>query len=243
MLILVVLPGRRRGQVEAKEVARMPDLGRTPGSVIMQNTVEVDLLWNTAGGKAVRNILHATVATAFTATPTISQAVFAAITSGATWTAYAAFLHSTAQMAGVQIKDVRNANSAYAVSTGLAVAGTGAGAALPAGVAAVCNLKTLFAGRHYRGRVYLPGLDSSALVAATGIFLGTFQTAAQNWMALVQSALNTSGMTLAIGQPARLAYTGRKGALHPATPSGSTAVNQMIVRLQPFEQRRRNLVA
>lgn len=221
----------------------MPDLGRTPGPVIMQNAVELDLLWLTAGGKAVRNILHGTVATGFTATATISQAVFAAISTGATWTAYAAFLHSTAQLTGVQIKDVRNANSAYALSTGAAVSGTGAGAALPAGVAAVANLRTLNSGRHFRGRVYLPGLDSTALVAATGIFLGTFQTAAQNWMGLVQSAMNTSGMTLAIGQPARLLYTGRKGAVHPATPSGSAAVTQITVRLQPFEQRRRNLVA
>jgi hypothetical protein len=219
---------------------RAKDGGRIGGPVYVATAVEVDLVWNIAQNKQVRNILHGIVG-AFSPSVAISQAVYAAIIASAAWTAYKPYVNSAAQFAGVWIKDLRGPVSyPYYKSSGAATAGTGAALQLPPGVAACVNLSTLFAGRNARGRVYLPGLDSASMNTTTGLFLAAFQTAAQNFITAVQTALTTSSITLAVLNPARAAYTGRTGTVHAARNAAILAVNaNSMERLVASSQRRR----
>lgn len=222
----------------------MPDLGRIAGPIVIPTAVELDLVWNLASGKQVKNVLHGIVAGGFAATAPIAQAVYAAIIASGSWTAWAAFLHTTAALAAVNLRDMRAFNMPVVTSTGAATAGTGAGLALPPGVALVVTERTAFAGRGFRGRAYLPGLDSGALVAATGASSAAAGTAALNFMTAVQTAMTASGIALAIAEPARNAYAGRKGRAIPARAAGITAVTSMVVRLTALtSQRRRSYVA
>lgn len=223
----------------------MADPGRIPGPVIIPNAIEVDLLWTLASGKTgIKNVLHGQVAGGFTPTATIAQAIYAAIVGSAQWTAYAPYLHTTASFVGVQLRDLRTANNPFVASTGAATAGTGAGSALPPGVSIPITLRTASAGRGFRGRLYLPGLDSATLVAGTGAILAAAVTAAVNFVTEVQTALTAQSITLSIAQPARQAYTGRKGRAIPARGANIANVTSIVNRLATFtSQRRRSYVA
>lgn len=222
----------------------MADPGRIAGPVQIPNCIEVDLVWNLASGKQVKNVLHGQVAAGFNATAAVAQAIYAAIIASGQWTAWAAFLHTTASLAGVNLRDLRTLNMPVVTSTGAATAGTGAGTALPPGVSSTVTLRTASAGRGFRGRVYLPGLDSSGITAATGAMTAGAQTAAVNFITEVQTALTASAITLSIAQPQRQAYTGRKGRAIPARAANVVNVTSITSRLLALtSQRRRSYVA
>ena len=222
----------------------MADGGRIPGSVVIPNCVEIDLVWNIEPSKQVKNVLHGQVAGGFTLTAAVLQAIYAAIIGSAQWTAYKVYVNAGCSLQGVWGRDLRTANMPLLTSTGAATAGTGAGLALPAGTAAVVSLKTASAGRANRGRIYLPGLDSGVLNTTTGQFLAAFQTAAANFIGEVETAMTASAITHSIAQPARQQYTGKKGAVHLARPAGLVNVTSAAMRnLQPYSQRRRQYVA
>jgi hypothetical protein len=220
------------------------DLGRIPGPMVIPNCIEVDLLWNLASGKQVKNVLHGQVAAGFTATAAVAQAVFAAVLASASWTAWRALINSNAQFAGIQLRDLRTANMPFVTSTGVAVAGTGVATALPPGVSLVISERTAQAGRGFRGRIYLPGLDSAAVTAATGAATPAANTAAVNFVTAVSTALTASAITLSIANPARQAYTGRTGRAIPLRPNGVINVTSIVARLTALtSQRRRSYVA
>lgn len=221
------------------------DAGRVKGAITFTNGIEVDLLWNLANGKlGVKNVMGGIVAGGFVATSTVAQAVYAAIIASASWTAYVPYIHSTAAFAGVQLRDLRQANNPFVKSTGTATAGTGAATALSSGLAIVVNLPTAFAGRSMRGRVYLPGIDSSAEIAGTGLVLAAAVTAAVNFVTAVQTALTASSITLAIKQPGRQQYNGVTGTLHLIRPANMQQVTTPQSRTAFFgSQRRRSLTA
>jgi hypothetical protein len=222
----------------------MADGGRIPGPVVVPNAIEVDLLWTLASTKQVKNVLHGQVAAGFNATAAVAQAIYAAIIASGQWTAWAAYLHTTAQFAGVALRDLRAANMPLVQSTGAAVSGTGAGLALPPGVSLVITERTASAGRGFRGRVYLPGLDSGCLVAASGAILAAANTAAVNFMTEVETAMTASGVTHSILNPARQLYTGKKGAIHLARPANIVNITSVVARgVALTSQRRRSYVA
>lgn len=226
-------------------MVRVPkDLGRIPGPIVIPNAIEVDLLWNLASGKQVRNVLHGQVAGGFNATAAVAQAIYAAIIASAAWTAYKPFINANCSFAGVQLRDLRTANMPFVASTGGATVGTGVATALPPGVALVISERTAQAGRGFRGRVYLPGLDSSAVTAATGAASAAANTAAVNFVTAVQTALTASAITLSIANPARQAYTGRTGRALAARAAGIINVTSLVARLTALtSQRRRSYVA
>ena len=225
-------------------MAKMPDGGRIAGQVAIATGIEVDLVWNLASGKQVKNVAHGIVAGGFTATAAIAQAVYAALIASGSWTAWAAFLHTTASLAGVNLRDIRTFNLPFVSSTGGATPGTGAGSALPPGASLVVTLRTAQAGRGFRGRLYLPGLDSAVLTAATGAATAGANTAALNFVTAVQTAMTASGIALAIANPARNAYIGRKGRNILARPAAMVPVTSIVTRLTALtSQRRRSYVA
>lgn len=217
------------------------DAGRIKGPVVIASAIEVDLVWNLANGKLnAKTVLGGIVGSGFTPSVAIAQAIYAAIIASGSWTAWAAYMHTTAAFAGVWLRDLRPPGSfPYIHSTGGPTAGTGAGSALSSALAVVVNLPTNFAGRAFRGRAYLPGLDSGAEVAGTGLVLGLANTAAVNFMIEVQTALTAQSITLGIKQPGRQAYTGVVGTPHIARNANITPVTTPKTSTLYFGSQRR----
>lgn len=217
----------------------MADPGHIAGPIVIPNCVEVDLRWELANAKVVHNVLHGIVAGGFAATSTIAEAIRTAITSGAQWTNYAAELNSAVSLLAVALRDLRTANEPLVDSTGAPVSGTAAVKALPPEVALAVTLRTANAGRAFRGRVYLPGFDSSAM-NADGTATAGCLTDAQAFVAHVQAGMAASGVTMAIAQPARAAYTGpRSGVAHAARAANAVPVTAILVRDAVFDSQRR----
>lgn len=216
----------------------MADPGRIPGSVVIPATVQVVLNWTLPSGKTVHNVLHALVGSGFAADAATAQAIYAAIIASAGWTAWKARINSGVSFAGVSLRDLRAAFLPLAESTGAATPGTGAGTALPPGNALVVTLRTANAGRGFRGRVYLPGLDTGAL-AAGGVAAAGTMTDAAGFVSAVSAALTASGGTLAIAQPARAAYTGSGNTPHSARSAAAQTVTSIVVRDNTIDSQRR----
>lgn len=195
------------------------DPGRIPGAQTAPSTLQVRLAWTLPNTKTVFNVLHGSVGAGFTPTSTIAQAVYAAVIASAGWTSWKANINSGVSLAFIDLRDMRTVNNALAASTGAATPGTGAGTALPPGDALVVTLRTAAAGKSNRGRVYLPGLDSTAL-AAGGVAAAGTVTNAKAFIDAVSTALTGQSITLAIPQFARQQYTGAKtNTVHLARPA------------------------
>lgn len=216
----------------------MSDPGYHHGYPHLSNGVQVRLVWSLPGGRTAYNVLHGTVAGGFIASAAISEAIFTAIKGAAGWTSWKANVNSTYALAGVDLRDLRSPNLPIVASTSAASAGTGAGVALPPGDALCVTLRTGFAGRSYRGRVYLPGLDSTAL-AAGGVAAAGTVTNASAFVTAVQTALTASSITLAIGQFQRDAYDGPNGVHHDARGDNTVTVTSIVTRNNVIDHQRR----
>lgn len=216
----------------------MPDEGRIPGPIVIPNTIQVRLIWALPNGKTVYNVLHASVAGGFSATTAVADAIFTALKANAGWTSWRARLNTTVSITGVDLRDLRTANMPIVQSTTAAAAGTGATGALPPGDALCVTLRTALVGRGARGRVYLPGLDFSA-IAAGGVAAAGTVTDSVAFVTGVQTVLTASAATLAIANPARAAYTGSTGAAHAARPAGILPVTGIVCRNTTIDHQRR----
>lgn len=216
----------------------MPDLGRIPGKVVIANTVQVRLIWTLPNAKTVYNVLHARTAGAPAVTQALAQAVFAAILAGADWTNWRAQINTGVSLAGVDLRSLHLVDQPTIQSSGGAVAGTGAGGAIPPGDALVVTLRTAQVGQHARGRVYLPGLDFAAL-AAGGVASATTLTRAPLFVTLVQTALSGQGMTMCIANPARAGYAGHNGVVHAARAATTLDVTAIVCRNNIIDHQRK----
>lgn len=216
----------------------MPDPGRIPGAVVIPNCIQVRLIWTLPNGKTVYNVMHGSVAGGFSATTAVADAIFTALKAHASWTAWRARLNTTVSITGVDLRDLRTANMPIVQSTTAAAAGTGASGAIPPGDAFCVTLRTANVGRGARGRVYLPGLDFSAL-AAGGVAAAGTVTDASGFITGVQSVCTASSVTLAIANPARADYTGSTGAHHAARSAAVLPVTSIVSRNNIIDHQRR----
>lgn len=217
------------------------DPGHIAGPVVIPNAVKVMPVWSLTNGKTARNVLYVTVAPGFVPTATIAETIRAAMSSGALWTAVAAFIAPTTTLTRVELQDVRTANNPAVASTGTAVPGTAATGAMPDEVALCVTLRTARTGQANRGRMYIPGFAAGAM-AAGGVVAPSLVSAARSWVANFGGIFSAQTMTWVIGQPARAAYTGKTGTQHPARSARTEPVINVEVRDNHWDsQRRRGL--
>ncbi len=219
----------------------MTDLGHIGGPIVIPGCVQVRFRWALNNGKIGKNVMYGTVGGGFVATAAVAEALRAAISGAGTWTALAAYIAPGTSIAGVDLLDVRTANNAIVSSTGAALPGTSAQGAIPEEMAVALTLRTAKTGPAYRGRIYIPGLATNAIGAA-GVVLAATVTALSNFGGAIPGLLSGQGITMAIGQPARAAYTGSTGTFHAARVAQSTPVTSVLCRDNHFDsQRRRGL--
>jgi hypothetical protein len=217
------------------------DPGHIGGPKVIPNCVEVSLRWGLGDTRIAVNVLHATIPGSFSPTTPIANALVTGLTSGAAWTALAGFLATTASFAGISLRDLRSKDLPIVGSGIGGPAGTSASTEMPDEVAAVVTLRTIKVGPGNRGRFYVPGWASNAVGTGNVIAAGAV-TALQNWADTIPTVMASQGMTFALGQVERAAYTGSTGTAHDHRDAGTLTITAQTVRDNHWDtQRRRGL--
>lgn len=219
----------------------LSDPGHVAGPKIAPNCAEIRLFFSQEDGKAAFVVLNGRYPGAFAGTVAQCNSILTALTTGAQWTALAAFLATTSALAVVQIRDINSAGNPYIQSTSSGAGGTSASPALPNEVAVVVTKRTAKTGPQNRGRAYVPGWATNAM--GTGnVVAAAAVTALGNWAATWTTAMQAQGYTHCIAQPARAAYVGSTGASHPARAATTIDITSLAVRDNHWDsQRRRGL--
>lgn len=217
------------------------DPGAIGGPTIVPSCAQITLQFTVEGGKVAHIVLYGRYSGPFAGTPTQANNILTALTTGASWTALAAFLATTTSFSFVTIRDVASANQPLIPSNIAGASGTSASPALPSEVAAVITHRTALAGKSGRGRSYMPGFATNSLGVGNVIAAGAV-TALSNWGATIGGAINAQGYVFVLGLKARQAYTGSTGTDHPARVATSVPITSSTVRDNHWDsQRRRGL--
>jgi hypothetical protein len=215
------------------------DPGRIGGPQVIPNCFMVKLEWLLPDSRKAFNVMHAQVAGGFTISVAVLNTLFGTMTSGAAWTAFAAFLHTGTSLVAVHTVDMRTPSNPDVQSSSAAVPGTGAGVPMAPQTALVVTLRTAFAGPGFRGRIYIPGWSSGAQ-QANQTASAAAQTALLNWAnSNLFTGLNTAGLVPALGHAARAAYTGETGTAHPARAASTVPITALLVRNGNWDTQRR----
>lgn len=216
----------------------LSDPGHIGGPVVIPSVAQVVLRWALTDGRPANNVLYGHYTSGFTPTTTIANNILTGLTTGALWTALAAFMPTTGGLTQVILRDVSVANQPQVPSTAAGQLGTSASPALPDETALVTTLRTAKSGPQNRGRMFTPNFATNSLGAA-GVASAGLVTALQNWVNNFPTILSGQGLSLSIGQPARAAYTGSTGTQHPARAAQSTPVTVLTVRDNHWDTIRR----
>lgn len=214
------------------------DPGSVGGPKVIPQLAEISILWTLPDGKVAHNVLHGRYAGTFAGSVAQAEAIRAALTSGALWTAIASHMIVNASLSAVTIRDIGQPNQPVITSTGAAVPGTGTGTLLPDEVAICVTKRTALTGRANRGRLYLTGFDSLA-VGGGNVITAPTVTAVTNWADAIRGIFSGQSYTMVIAQPARAAYTGSTGTLHPARAAGSVPVTALLCRDNHWDSMRK----
>lgn len=219
----------------------LSDGGAIGGPVIIPSCAQIVIRFGLESGKTGHCVLYGRYSGTFAGSVTQANAILAALTTGSTWTAMAAFMATSTSVAGVDIRDVNTPNNAIVSSNAASVPGTSASPALPNESAIALTFGTGFAGPQFRGRMYVPGFATNGL-GAGNVIAAALVTAMQNWGSTVRSAINANGYTHVIGQKARKSYTGSTGTVHPARAANSVTITNVFIKDNHWDsQRRRGL--
>lgn len=216
----------------------LSDPGASAGPVVIPNAAKFMLVWQLADGKIGRNVLGGIVQPSFIATATLAEAFRAAVVSGATWSALAAFLPTTVSLLRTEIQDIRSAGMTPVASTGASTPGTSASPALPSEVALVMTLRTARIGAQFRGRMYMPGWATNA-IGAGDVAAAAAVTALQNFANNISTGISAGGGQWALLQPERQEYLGVTGTLHPARAANALPISATVVRDNHWDSQRR----
>lgn len=171
-------------------------------SLILDNTIQVRLVWSSMGTPYAVNVLNC-----------INQNVLTDVNQSAAdnvagelktrflaQTAFRAYLQSGFTLSQVGLRDMNSANNPEYATAVTGAAGTSTDAWLPGQITLCATLRTAKAGRSYRGRYYQSGFAhnaSSGFVAQSGV-----QAAMLGWLNALDAGLDAQGLTLGVGSRA-----------------------------------------
>lgn len=218
------------------------DPGHVGGKLVIPFATQIVITWQVAGGKFAHNVLYGRNAGIPAPSVAQAQAIYAAISSGATWTALASHLANVCSIQSVTLTSVHTVDQPSFVSTGSSVPGTNVALAMPSEVALCVTERTALRGTQNRGRIFIGGYATTEVIAGN-VVSPSCVTDTQSWAANLRNVINSQNLTLAIGQPARNDYTGSTGTHHAARAANCNVdVTSMIVRDNHWDsQRRRGL--
>jgi hypothetical protein len=208
--------------------------------VVIPNTAEVKLHWSVTGEGSFTNVLHGLYSTAPTFNPPLAEAIFSAIKTASSTTAFFAHLGTNVRFDAVTVKNLNSPNLAEFRSTSLAMPGTGTPPIASINNALVVTLRTAQAGQGFRGRVYLAGLLQADL-ASPRQWLNATGLLAVDFVSGIDAAMSAQQIPLAVAQHALNAGTHHDGTPWAARPAGSFDVVSMAIVNDRVDSQRRRL--
>lgn len=200
--------------------------------LIVPNAAQMRLIWSHSGALYALNVMGVVNAGSIAITQALANSIATAIKTALTSSGLGAALSSTVALANVGLRDIRSANTAEFVDTGGAVAGTGSADFLPPQTSFCITLRTAFAGRSFRGRVYLPGFAEAANTASG---TNTDPSVSVAFVTSIKSALIANSLDLGVlSRPAPDALPPRAGAIN--------VVTAMVARDAVWDTQRRRAV-
>lgn len=219
----------------------LSDPGSIGGPKVVPQCAEISLLFTLESGKTGHIVLNGRYAGAYAGTVAQAGQIHTALSTGAQWTALAAFLATSTSFIGVTLRNIAAADQPILASITAPAAGSSASAALPSEMAAAITKRTAWTGPSGRGRAYVPGFATNAL-GGGNVIAAACVTALQNWANNIAGALTAAGYTHVLALPARKEYIGSTGTVHPARAASTRDVSSMSVRDNHWDsQRRRGL--
>jgi len=211
------------------------------GPVVIPNCAEVKFIYS-QGGMNITNVLHGNLTAAGPLNPSVAESIFSAVKANTATTTWFGLLHTGFSFTRVEVKDLRTANQPGLESTGLPLAGTGAGAAAPQDCALCVTLKTAFSGKGFFGRTYLGGLTVNEL-ADSRHWAGTISVPAIGFMNAMNSAMTAQGLPWVVAQRALQANTDPAAPPHQQQPrpAGVVPITQAAITDLRIDSQRRRL--
>ena len=210
-----------------------------PSQTTIPNCIEIVLDWSTTD-RGWTNVLHGQYPTAGDPTQTLVDALFSGFKAALTSSGWGALLHTDVSFNGVRAKDMKAPNRAFVTSTGTAATGTGTGTIGPLQNAIVVTLNTAQSGRGYRGRVFLAGMDSTAMLSHTHATQAA-DTAAAAFLEAIRQSTITNSVPLSVAQRALLPGTSAGGAAMGPRPAGNPLVTACRISNSRVDTQRRRL--
>lgn len=175
------------------------------------------LIWALGGSLYALNVLGVVNSTSVNITQALTNTLGTAIKSAFTSSAHAASISTTVTLVNIGLRDLRTANTAEFLDSGAAVAGTQALELLPPQTSLCITLRTAFAGRSFRGRVYLAGFTEGDNIAG-GATNSATSTPAVAFVTAIQSALVAQSLNLGvIHRPTQAPLPVTSGFITPVT--------------------------
>lgn len=155
------------------------------------------LIWRKGGVDAAVNVLGAVNPTAVVINQALANTLSTAIQSSFTSSGLRALMAPSWSLNQIGVRDINTANHFEFIGTAAAQAGSGVTDPLPDNVAYCATIRTLLAGKRYRGRYYQVGIAEASNDAN-----GQPSTGAKNaviaFLVAIQANLTTSALTGAV---------------------------------------------
>lgn len=166
-------------------------------SVVIDNTVQMRLIWVQSGTPVAVNVIHGIKKTPFAGVDQGSaNAIRTAITDALNTGAQRSMLGTSWGLRDVAVRDLNSPNNVEFIATGTAVLGAGTGDLLPLQTACCATLRTNKAGASYRGRFYQSGYVEG--VGAAGLMTAAVKTNLEAFLNQVKTNLDGAGLTMSV---------------------------------------------
>ena len=209
----------------------MVNLGYTPNGVMWR------LRWTDAEG-VFMNVLHMDYTTAGPLNPGIADSMLNDLLGIAATTTWLSHLPTSVALIGLDVRDLRAANNPLISSAVVNHPGTAVGNALPPQTSMVITLRTAFAGRSFRGRVYLGGLSVNCS-DSNGKIVGQANTDANAFVQNFGTVCTAVGGKWAILQRYLPPRTNHAGEDLPERQSAVVDITNTAARDNIFDTQRR----
>lgn len=198
-------------------------------SFIVRNGAQVRIRWNFAGAPGM-NVIGSTGSAANNVNQALADTLDTAIKAAWSGSGYQALCPAATLLESVGVRSTGTSTAPEYISGQPSVAGSAAATdALVRAAAAVVTLRTALAGKSYRGRLFLGGWGEGANTAGAGISAEA-EAAALSFIGTIQTALQASGLALAVLSPALPERQTEAGTPLPAKVDTATPVISWQIR-------------
>jgi hypothetical protein len=215
-------------------------MGRAPvgGPIVIPGVVEGKLKFSDADGSW--SIVCHGVKGSTSVDITLANALATSVGSSITSSGWSGFMKTGSSFDGVEVKDISTAHNPAFISDVAGVPAAGAASPLGDNTALCVSKETAKAGREWRGRMYLGGLDGTVTSDGKNMS-GPAKIAAGNFGEGIRLAFSSAGIPMCIAQRALQAGKDSAGNDLPPRTASYFPVTRCVVKDNRLDSQRRRL--